>query len=187
MYFPGDPLFEHDPIFQSVRDREAQQRMISTFDLRLGRSGLWASASISCSTVVAPPRSRGPTHESGPDPLPDNRPLLPRRPPRQGSLRASLPGPPSAIKISGAVYDGAEEIVTDAMVEIWQADPAGRYDDAEVYREDLLPERGFTGFGRSGTVGGQFSFVTLKPGPVLGPDGNPRPRTSWSPSSPEAS
>jgi len=33
MYFPGDPLFEHDPIFQSVRDREAQQRLISTFDL----------------------------------------------------------------------------------------------------------------------------------------------------------
>ena len=33
MYFPGDPLFEHDPIFQSVRDPRAQQRMISTFDL----------------------------------------------------------------------------------------------------------------------------------------------------------
>jgi protocatechuate 3,4-dioxygenase, beta subunit len=33
MYFPGDPLFEQDPIFQSVRDREAQKRMIATFDL----------------------------------------------------------------------------------------------------------------------------------------------------------
>jgi protocatechuate 3,4-dioxygenase beta subunit len=33
MYFPGDPLFEHDPIFQSVRDPKAQRRMISTFDL----------------------------------------------------------------------------------------------------------------------------------------------------------
>jgi protocatechuate 3,4-dioxygenase beta subunit len=33
MYFPGDPLFEHDPIFQSVRDPRARQRMISTFDL----------------------------------------------------------------------------------------------------------------------------------------------------------
>jgi protocatechuate 3,4-dioxygenase, beta subunit len=37
MYFPGDPLFEHDPIFQSVRDREARQRMISTFDLETTR------------------------------------------------------------------------------------------------------------------------------------------------------
>ncbi len=33
MYFPGDPLFEHDPIFQSVRDPEARRRLISTFDL----------------------------------------------------------------------------------------------------------------------------------------------------------
>jgi protocatechuate 3,4-dioxygenase beta subunit len=33
MYFPGDPLFAQDPIFLSVRDPEAQKRMISTFDL----------------------------------------------------------------------------------------------------------------------------------------------------------
>ena len=33
MYFPGDPLFEQDPIFQSVRDAEAQKRMIAAFDL----------------------------------------------------------------------------------------------------------------------------------------------------------
>ena len=33
MYFPGDPLFEHDPIFQSVRDPKAQRRLISTLDL----------------------------------------------------------------------------------------------------------------------------------------------------------
>jgi protocatechuate 3,4-dioxygenase beta subunit len=32
MYFPGDPLFEQDPIFQAVRDPRAQKRMISTFD-----------------------------------------------------------------------------------------------------------------------------------------------------------
>jgi protocatechuate 3,4-dioxygenase, beta subunit len=33
MYFPGDPLFEHDPIFQSVPEEKARRRMISTFDL----------------------------------------------------------------------------------------------------------------------------------------------------------
>jgi protocatechuate 3,4-dioxygenase beta subunit len=33
MYFPGDPLFAHDPIFRSVRDPAARERMISTFDL----------------------------------------------------------------------------------------------------------------------------------------------------------
>ena len=33
MYFPGDPLFDHDPIFQSVRDPLARQRLVSSFDL----------------------------------------------------------------------------------------------------------------------------------------------------------
>ena len=33
MYFPGDPLFEYDPIFNSVRDAAARERMISRFRL----------------------------------------------------------------------------------------------------------------------------------------------------------
>jgi protocatechuate 3,4-dioxygenase, beta subunit len=33
MYFPGDPLFPFDPIFNSVRDPKARERMISRFDL----------------------------------------------------------------------------------------------------------------------------------------------------------
>ncbi len=33
MYFPGDPLFDYDPIFQSVRDPKARQRLVSSFDL----------------------------------------------------------------------------------------------------------------------------------------------------------
>jgi protocatechuate 3,4-dioxygenase, beta subunit len=32
MYFPGDPLFGADPIFNSVRDERARQRMVSSFD-----------------------------------------------------------------------------------------------------------------------------------------------------------
>jgi protocatechuate 3,4-dioxygenase, beta subunit len=32
MYFPGDPLFEFDPIFQSVRDEGARERLIAQFD-----------------------------------------------------------------------------------------------------------------------------------------------------------
>lgn len=32
MYFPGDPLFFQDPIFNSVRDEKARQRMISSYD-----------------------------------------------------------------------------------------------------------------------------------------------------------
>jgi protocatechuate 3,4-dioxygenase, beta subunit len=33
MYFPGDPLFPWDPIFNSVEDAGARQRTVSTFDL----------------------------------------------------------------------------------------------------------------------------------------------------------
>ncbi len=33
MYFPGDPLFDFDPIFQSIPDEQARRRLISRFDL----------------------------------------------------------------------------------------------------------------------------------------------------------
>ncbi len=32
MYFPGDPLMDKDPIFQSIRDERARLRLISKFD-----------------------------------------------------------------------------------------------------------------------------------------------------------
>ena len=32
MYFPGDPVFPEDPIFNSVRDPKARERLISSFD-----------------------------------------------------------------------------------------------------------------------------------------------------------
>jgi protocatechuate 3,4-dioxygenase beta subunit len=35
MYFPGDPLFAFDPIYNSVPDEKARQRMISSFALDL--------------------------------------------------------------------------------------------------------------------------------------------------------
>ena len=35
MYFPGDPLFAQDPIFNSVPDAAARQRMICRFDLSI--------------------------------------------------------------------------------------------------------------------------------------------------------
>jgi len=33
MYFPGDPLFGQDPIFNAVRDPAARERMVARFDL----------------------------------------------------------------------------------------------------------------------------------------------------------
>jgi protocatechuate 3,4-dioxygenase alpha subunit len=76
---------------------------------------------------------------------------------------------PEAIAILGTIYDGAGEVVPDAMVEIWQADSKGRYDHFADDGDDL--DEDFSGFGRSGTDGGgEFSFLTSKPGPVSGPN-----------------
>ncbi|PWC30454.1 protocatechuate 3,4-dioxygenase subunit alpha [Teichococcus aestuarii] len=61
----------------------------------------------------------------------------------------------SRIELAGRIADGAGSPVTDAMVEIWQADADGRYDGA------------FHGFGRCATDReGRYRFVTLRPGPV---------------------
>jgi protocatechuate 3,4-dioxygenase, beta subunit len=41
MYFPGDPLFPYDPIFNAVSDARARERMIARFDLDTTQPG-WA-------------------------------------------------------------------------------------------------------------------------------------------------
>jgi protocatechuate 3,4-dioxygenase, beta subunit len=37
MYFPGDPLLPLDPMFQSIGDERARERLVSRFDLTLTR------------------------------------------------------------------------------------------------------------------------------------------------------
>jgi protocatechuate 3,4-dioxygenase alpha subunit len=71
------------------------------------------------------------------------------------------------IVIEGRLIDGAGEPVPDAMVEIWQADGKGRYPGAAP---ELANAR-FKGFGRSETIGGNWRFVTVKPGAVPAPGG----------------
>ena len=67
------------------------------------------------------------------------------------------PDHPRAVKITGVVHDGAGDPVTDALVEIQAPNPTA-------------PS---TAFGRSATSnGGEFSFVTLKPGPAPTPGGD---------------
>lgn len=76
------------------------------------------------------------------------------------------------IRIEGRVLDGDGAPVNDSMVEIWQADAAGRYAHPADQRR---PNAKFTGFGRTGTdAEGRFSFSTIKPGGVPGPDGKPQ-------------
>ena len=79
---------------------------------------------------------------------------------------------PRAIRIRGRLLDGNGDPVPDGLIEIWQANAAGRYAHEEDTRTDVPLEDGFRGFGRSGTVDdGWFEFVTVKPGRVPAPDG----------------
>jgi protocatechuate 3,4-dioxygenase, alpha subunit len=82
------------------------------------------------------------------------------------------PDDPDAIRLHGVVLDGAGEPVDDALIEIWQANRAGRYAHPEDTREDIPLEDGFDGFGRCATdPNGRYRFVTVKPGPVPAPEG----------------
>jgi len=70
------------------------------------------------------------------------------------------------IMIEGRVYDGNGAPVTDALVELWQADAQGNY--AGLGQPGSAPA--FRGFGRAPTdATGQFRFTTIMPGSVPGP------------------
>jgi protocatechuate 3,4-dioxygenase alpha subunit len=70
------------------------------------------------------------------------------------------------ITLIGRVFDGEGKPVSDAMIEIWQADAQGRYAHPADPRGS---NSDFVGFGRLGTgtdPQNRFQFQTVKPGPV---------------------
>ena len=161
MYFPGDPLFAYDPIYQSVRDPAAarahdqlvrpghdEARVGARLLLRRrARRQRRDTAGERVSLPRTPSQTVGPFFEFG----------LSSRP---HSPSSSPPARPGAIRIEGRVLDGAGAPVPDGLVEIWQADADGRYD-------------GGWGWGRCATdADGHFAFTTVKPGAVREPDGS---------------
>ena len=70
------------------------------------------------------------------------------------------------VRIEGRVLDGDGQPVSDAMIEIWQANSHGRYNHP-LDQRDLPLDPAFTGFGRAGSDDdGRFWFETVRPGPV---------------------
>ncbi len=115
--------------------------------------------------------------ESGLEPTPSQTvgPFFHFSLPYEGGEQLVASGDPDAVRIVGAIIDGEDMPVSDAMVEIWQANRAGRYAHPEDRRDDLPLKEGFTGFGRCPTDSeGRYEFVTVKPGIVPGPDGRPQ-------------
>jgi len=77
------------------------------------------------------------------------------------------------IRIEGRVFDGDGKPVSDAILEIWQADAQGRFADPKDSR--AMPNSKFRGFGRCGTdTNGEYAFDTIKPGQVPDADGKPQ-------------
>ena len=87
--------------------------------------------------------------------------------PLESDLTTQGAGEPigSRIVVRGRVLDGDGRPVRRQLVEIWQANAAGRY----VHRRDQHPaplDPNFTGTGRALTDdAGWYSFTTIKPGP----------------------
>lgn len=97
-------------------------------------------------------------------------------PEQYGYAMTSLAGPAVAsaddegerIRIEGRVFDGEGVIIPDALIEIWQADGAGRYAHPADGR---AANTSFKGFGRCGTgtdAENKFWFETVKPASVDG-------------------
>ena len=75
-----------------------------------------------------------------------------------------------AIEVAGRVLDGNGNPVPDAMIEIWQANAAGRYASPDDAREDVPLDPHFIGFGRAAaSAEGVWRFRTVRPGRVPGP------------------
>ena len=75
------------------------------------------------------------------------------------------------VTIAGQVFDGDGKPVSDAILEIWQANSYGKYAHP-ADEQDKPVEASFSGFGRIPTDDeGKFRFTTIKPGQVPDLDG----------------
>ncbi len=97
-----------------------------------------------------------------PDLVPEGHYLL-----REPAGRGPIAG--ETIEIAGFVYDSEGAPVPDALIEIWQANAAGRYASPADDRAAVPLDADFTGFGRASTgADGSYRFRTIRPGRVPG-------------------
>lgn len=78
------------------------------------------------------------------------------------------------IRIEGRMFDGEGAPIDGILFEIWQADGQGRYAHP---RDPRRTNSSFKGFGRvESNLDGTFTFDTVKPGRVPGPNGTMQAR-----------
>ena len=78
------------------------------------------------------------------------------------------------IRIEGHVIDGSGTPLRDVLLEIWQANAAGKYNHP-ADRQNKAIDNTFRGWGRacSDFESGIYTFETVKPGPVAGRNKRP--------------
>ena len=124
MYFPDDPLFDLDPIFQSVPEH-SRDRLIATYDHSRHRRELGARLPLGHRAA----RRREPHRDAhGQTPSQTVGPYFTMRLSGEGENVLTTPDSlGERIRIEGRVLDGDRKHIEDALIELWQADSAGRY------------------------------------------------------------
>ena len=92
-----------------------------------------------------------------------------------GSVLTNAKTQGERIRIEGRVFDGIGTVLKDILIEIWQANAAGRYSHPADRQSGKALDRHFRGWGRGCTDfdTGLYGFDTIKPGPVVGRNGRP--------------
>ncbi len=78
------------------------------------------------------------------------------------------------IRVEGRVFDGSGTPLRDVLIEIWQANAAGKYNHP-ADRQKKSIDKTFRGWGRgcSDFKTGVWAFDTIKPGSVMGRNNRP--------------
>ncbi|MBU6483591.1 MAG: protocatechuate 3,4-dioxygenase subunit alpha [Betaproteobacteria bacterium] len=91
-----------------------------------------------------------------------------------GSVLAGPRTKGERIRVEGRVFDGSGTPLRDVLIEIWQANAAGKYNHP-ADRQKKPIDRTFRGWGRgcSDFKTGVWAFDTIKPGSVMGRNNRP--------------
>ncbi len=87
-----------------------------------------------------------------------------------GHVLTNAQTPGERIRIEGRVFDGIGTVLTDVLIEIWQANAEGKYAHPADRQPGKAIDPNFRGWGRACTdfETGVYSFETIKPGLVAG-------------------
>ena len=166
-----------DPIFQSVTDEKAQQRLIAAYDHDVTQPE-WALGyrwDIVLDGAHATPPDRGRSLMLDLTPSQTVGPFFAFGLPFDGGGDVVPLGTPGAITLHGTVRDGAGAAVPDALLEFWQTGPDGRVPvrpGGSLHRDG----RSFTGFARVATDrAGRLPAAHPAPGGTRGRPRRPAP------------